>query len=88
MAEGVVKFYRAEKGWGAISSTELPAGQDAFVHFSVIEMPGYRSLDQGEVVDFDYQPTVQDSFRFIATHVRRRPEKDSTGAANPAVTNH
>jgi CspA family cold shock protein len=86
MTEGVVKFYRPEKGWGAISSTELPEGQDAFVHFSVIEMPGYRLLEEGEIVDFDYKPVIQDSFRFLATSVRRRPTEPAElpkGTADP-----
>ena len=69
---GTVKFFRPEKGWGAISCTELPPGMDAWVHFSVIEMPGYRQLTEGEVVDFEYEPAVQDSFRFRATRVWRR----------------
>ncbi len=74
VAVGIVKFFKAEKGWGAISSDDLPDGEDAFAHFSSIEMDGYRELDAGELVDFDYdyEPTVQDSFRWIATSVRRR----------------
>lgn len=75
MAYGIVKFYKDEKGWGAISSAALPDGQDAFAHFSVIEMDGYRSLDAGESVEFDYEPAVQDSFRWIATSVRRVPAR-------------
>lgn len=71
MARGVVKFFKEEKGWGAITSSELPAGQDAFVHFSVIEGSGYRALHAGDVVDFDYAPARQDSFAFVATRSRR-----------------
>jgi CspA family cold shock protein len=71
MARGVVKFYRDEKGWGAISSAELPAGRDAWVHFSVIDGDGYRSLTEGDAVDFDYEQAMQDSFRFRATRVRK-----------------
>ena len=71
MARGVVKFYLPEKGWGAISSDELPSGHDAFVHFSAIEGSGYRSLDEADAVDFDYEPAVQDSFRWIATRARK-----------------
>lgn len=37
MALGIVKFYKTEKGWGAISSEALPPSADAWVHFSVIE---------------------------------------------------
>jgi CspA family cold shock protein len=72
MSEGIVKFYRDEKGWGAISSAALPAGFDAWVHFSVIEEEGYRSLIAGETVDFEFEEAEQDSFRYRATTVRRR----------------
>lgn len=71
MATGIVKFYKAEKGWGAISSPELPDGLDAFVHFSAIEAEGYKAFDQGDRVEFDYEPAQQDSFRFRATRARR-----------------
>ncbi len=72
MAEGVVTFFREDKGWGAISSASLPAGLDAWVHFSVIEAAGYRTLEAGETVDFEFEPAQQDSFRYRATEVRRR----------------
>lgn len=71
MARGVVKFYKAEKGWGAISCAELPAGQDVWVHCSDIEGTGYRSLDAGDIVDFDYRKARQDFFHFRATRARR-----------------
>ncbi|WP_433463518.1 cold-shock protein [Spirillospora sp. CA-128828] len=71
MADGIVKFFKPEKGWGAISSPALPDGLDAWVHFSVIEMDGYRVLEAGDRVEFDYEAAQQDSFRFRATHVRR-----------------
>ena len=71
MARGIVKFFRAEKGWGAISSDELPVGRDAWVHFSAIEGDGFRSLEEGDAVDFDFEAAVQDSFRFRATRVSK-----------------
>ncbi len=71
MAHGVVKWFKADKGTGAISSSELPPGRDAWVHFSMIEGPGYRSLEAGEAVEFDYEAAQQDSFNFRATRVRR-----------------
>lgn len=67
MTVGIVKFFKAKKGWGAISSDELPDGQDAFVHFSVIEGEGYLSFAAGDEVSFDYVRIDQDSFRFVAT---------------------
>lgn len=71
MATGVVKFYEAKNGWGAISSSELPDGLDAFVHFSSIGAEGYKAFEQGDQVEFDYKPAQQDSFRFRATRARR-----------------
>jgi cold shock protein len=71
MAHGTVKFFKPDKGWGAITSPDLPDGFDAWVHFSAIEMGGYRSLNAGDPVEFDYEPARQDSFRFIATRVRK-----------------
>ena len=71
MATGVVKFFKAEKGSGAISSPALPEGLDAFVRFSVIEAEGFRAFEQGDQVEFDYEPAQQDSFRFVATRARR-----------------
>ena len=70
VARGVVKFFKDAKGWGAIASGELPDGRDAWVHFSVIEGDGHRSLQAGDVVDFDYEPARQDSFTFRATRAR------------------
>lgn len=72
MARGVVKFFKAEKGWGAIASDELPAGTDAFVHFSHIEAAAktYRTLAAGDVVEFDFEVAQQDSFRCRATRAR------------------
>lgn len=71
MAFGTVKFFTSDKGWGAISSDDLPSGHDAFVHFSVIEADGYRAFEVGEEVDFDFEPASQDSFRFVATRARK-----------------
>jgi len=70
MAMGTVKFYRDVKGWGAISSDELPEGCDAWVHFSVIVGDGYCCLTAGQRVEFTYEAAHQDSFRFRATRVR------------------
>ena len=53
MATGTVKFFNAEKGYGFISREQ---GDDVFVHFSNIQMNGYRSLEQGQTVEFDVAP--------------------------------
>ncbi|HEX2274031.1 MAG TPA: cold-shock protein [Acidimicrobiales bacterium] len=52
MATGIVKWFNADKGFGFISQS---GGDDVFVHFSAIQTPGYRTLDEGEKVEFDVQ---------------------------------
>ena len=52
MATGVVKWFNAEKGFGFISQ---PGGPDVFVHFSAIQSSGYKSLDEGQNVEFEVQ---------------------------------
>jgi CspA family cold shock protein len=74
VAYGVVKFWKAERGWGAISSDELPPGRDAFAHFShIMDMPGYRTLEVGQAVEFTYEAARQDGFDFRAIEVRLAP---------------
>jgi CspA family cold shock protein len=48
-----VKFFNAEKGYGFISRDQ---GNDVFVHFSNIQGAGYRTLEQGQKVEFDVAP--------------------------------
>ena len=50
MAFGTVKWFNSEKGFGFISQ---PNGPDVFVHHSEIQKNGYRSLEEGEAVEFD-----------------------------------
>jgi len=47
---GTVKWFNAEKGFGFIS---VEGGEDVFVHFSAITGDGYRSLEEGQSVQFD-----------------------------------
>ena len=53
VATGTVKFFNAEKGFGFISREQ---GEDVFVHYSNIQGSGYRSLDEGQRVEFDVAP--------------------------------
>ncbi|MDQ3896018.1 MAG: cold shock domain-containing protein [Actinomycetota bacterium] len=53
MATGTVKFFNSEKGYGFISREQ---GDDVFVHYSNIEGRGYRSLEEGQKVEFDVAP--------------------------------
>jgi CspA family cold shock protein len=54
LAEGVVKWFNANKGYGFIKREE---GQDLFVHFSSINMKGYKSLTEGDKVSFEVEDT-------------------------------
>ena len=47
---GVVKWFDADKGYGFISSAD---GKDIFVHFSAIQTEGYKTLAEGDQVEFD-----------------------------------
>jgi cold shock protein len=51
MPQGTVKWFNAEKGFGFIQPDE--GGDDLFVHFSAINMSGYKSLDEGQKVTFE-----------------------------------
>ena len=53
MAQGTVKFFNADKGFGFISREQ---GDDVFVHFSNIQSDGYKTLDEGQRVEFDVAP--------------------------------
>jgi len=53
MTTGTVKFFNAEKGFGFISRE---TGDDVFVHYSNIQASGYRSLEEGQRVEFDVAP--------------------------------
>ncbi len=50
MAQGTVKWFNSEKGYGFIA---VDGGQDVFVHFTAIEMDGYKALDDGQRVEFE-----------------------------------
>jgi cold shock protein len=53
MTVGTVKWFNADKGYGFIAPE---SGEDVFVHFSAIQSTGYRSLDEGQAVEFDVTP--------------------------------
>lgn len=53
VAIGTVKFFNAEKGYGFISRED---GPDVFVHFSQIQSKGFRTLNEGQKVEFEVGP--------------------------------
>jgi CspA family cold shock protein len=65
LAKGKVKWFSEKKGYGFIEQED---GQDLFVHFSSIAMPGFKTLAEGEEVDFE----IEDSDRGpVAKNVTR-----------------
>ena len=49
--KGTVKWFNAKKGFGFISDEE---GNDVFVHFSALQMDGFKVLDEGDEVEFEF----------------------------------
>lgn len=50
MEQGKVKWFNSEKGFGFI---EVEGAEDVFVHFSAIQGDGFKTLDEGQAVEFD-----------------------------------
>ncbi|MCL6604344.1 MAG: cold shock domain-containing protein [Paenibacillus sp.] len=48
--KGTVKWFNAEKGYGFL---QVDGGEDVFVHFSAIQGEGFKTLDEGQAVEFD-----------------------------------
>ena len=64
MAQGTVKWFNPEKGYGFISQE---GGEDLFVHWSEIQMEGYKTLDEGAAVEFEI--TTGDNGKLQASNV-------------------
>ena len=67
MAQGTVKWFSQEKGYGFITPDD--GGEDLFVHYSAIEGSGFRSLDEGKKVAYE------------ATQGRKGPQAENVSKA-------
>ena len=66
MALGKVKWFNDAKGYGFIEPED--GGKDVFVHFSAIEMEGFRTLGEGQEVKFEVQMGEKGSYAANVTH--------------------
>ncbi len=66
MAQGTVKWFNPDKGYGFISQE---GGEDLFVHWSEIQMDGYKTLDEGAKVEFEV--TQGDNGKLQASNVHK-----------------
>jgi cold shock protein len=66
MAEGTVKWFNADKGYGFISHE---GGDDVFVHYSEIQTDGFKTLDEGQAVSFEI--TTGQNGKLQASNVRK-----------------
>ena len=68
MAQGTVKWFNAEKGYGFIAADD--GGDDIFVHFSAIVAEGYRKLKEGQQVSFETEADPKNSEKLRAVNVQ------------------
>jgi CspA family cold shock protein len=66
MPEGTVKWFNADKGYGFIAQED---GDDVFVHFSEIQVEGFKTLDEGQRVSFEV--TQGQNGKMQASNVRK-----------------
>ena len=66
MAQGTVKWFNPDKGYGFIAQE---SGDDVFVHFSAIEGEGFKTLDEGQAVEFEV--TTGQNGKTQASNVRK-----------------
>ena len=68
MQQGTVKWFNADKGFGFISNDE--GGDDVFVHFSAIQSDGFKTLEDGQKVQYDIEPDPKNSAKSRAINVQ------------------
>ena len=67
MAQGTVKWFNAGKGYGFIAGDET--GDDIFVHFSAIQVEGFRTLKEGQRVSYETEPDPKNAEKLRAINV-------------------
>lgn len=67
MNNGTVKWFNAQKGYGFI--TNEGSGEDVFVHFSAINVEGYKTLEEGQKVLFEIEKDPKNSQKLRAMNV-------------------
>ena len=71
MLQGTVKWFNSAKGYGFISGQD---GEDIFVHFSAIQTEGYKSLNEGDEVEFEKEKTAK-GWQAINVNILKSAEK-------------
>lgn len=67
---GTVKWFNPKKGFGFLVNDDSKTGEEIFVHFSGIEGDGFKTLKDGQKVEFETEPDPKDGARVRATKVR------------------
>jgi CspA family cold shock protein len=79
--KAIVREWHEKHGWGVVDATETPGG--CWVHYSHLDMDGYRSLSGVTVVRLDYEAAQQDGYSFRAVRVEVPGIAPSTGDDEP-----
>ena len=68
MKTGTVKWFNAAKGFGFLACDE--GGDDVFVHFTAIQTEGFKTLDEGQKVEFEVEEDPKNAGKLRAANVR------------------
>ena len=78
---GIVREWHGDEGWGVIDSGATPGG--CWAHFGSVRMAGYRALDAGQAVTFEFERGRQDGFAFRAVAVWTGDDRLDDAPAEP-----